>query len=388
MILKLKRTPGIFLVGFMGCGKSVVGGKLAERLGWAFADIDSDIERERNTTINDIFDTLGEEEFRKIESDAIRKRVHVIQSGHPIVVALGGGAFGQPQNWEVVENNGVSIWLDCPLSLIHQRLDGCTHRPLARDKISLTCSTMPAGRPTPAPITTSRSPATMRTSSSRRFSRYHSSEEFNPMSERQLRVQARAIFRAALEASDPAEAVLRNVRVSGGRLTAGKHTYRLNSFRKIFVIGAGKASAAMAQAIERLLGRGIHSGLVNVKYGHRARLRRVELNECGHPVPDEAGVRGAQRIAAIAEGAGPEDLVICLMSGGGSALMPSPAPPVTLEEKQAVTRLLLASGANIHEINASANTFRSSRAASWPGWRPQPPFFRSCSATSSATTST
>jgi hydroxypyruvate reductase len=172
------------------------------------------------------------------------------------------------------------------------------------------------------------------------------------MSERQLRTQARKIFRAALEASDPAEAVLRNVRVSGGRLTAGKQTYRLSSFRRIIAIGAGKASAAMAQAIERLLGRGIHSGLVNVKYGHRARLRRVELNECGHPVPDEAGVRGAQRIAAIAEGAGPEDLVICLMSGGGSALMPSPAPPVTLEEKQAVTRLLLASGANIHEINA------------------------------------
>jgi shikimate kinase len=133
MILKLKRTPGIFLVGFMGSGKTVVGGELAERLGWAFADIDSDIERERNTTINDIFDTLGEEEFRRIESDAIRKRVHAIQSGHPIVVALGGGAFGQPQNWEVVENNGVSIWLDCPLSLIRQRLVGCTHRPLARD---------------------------------------------------------------------------------------------------------------------------------------------------------------------------------------------------------------------------------------------------------------
>src|SRR5450759_3265639 len=172
------------------------------------------------------------------------------------------------------------------------------------------------------------------------------------MSERKLRVQARSIFRAALQASDPAEAVLRNVRVSGGRLTAGKHTYRLSSFQRIFVIGAGKASAAMAQAIEKLLGRGIQAGLVNVKYGHLARLRRIELNECGHPVPDEAGVRGAQRIAAIVEGAGPEDLIICLISGGASALMPSPAPPVTLEEKQAVTRLLLASGANIHEINA------------------------------------
>jgi shikimate kinase len=133
MILKLKRTPGIFLVGFMGSGKTVVGGLLAQRLGWAFADIDSDIERERNTTINDIFDTLGEEEFREIESETIRKRVHVIQSGKPIVLALGGGAFAQSQNLEVIENNGVSIWLDCPLALIRRRLDGCTDRPLARD---------------------------------------------------------------------------------------------------------------------------------------------------------------------------------------------------------------------------------------------------------------
>ena len=106
----------------------------------------------------------------------------------------------------------------------------------------------------------------------------------------------------------------------------------------MFVVGAGKAGAAMAQAIERLLGRRIDAGLINVKYGHLAKLRRIELNECGHPVPDAAGVRGAERIAAIADGAGSEDLVICLISGGASALMPSPAPPVTLEEKQAVTQ--------------------------------------------------
>src|SRR5512134_3976755 len=146
---------------------------------------------------------------------------------------------------------------------------------------------MHAGIPTHAPISISRSPATMPTSSWRRFSPCRFFEELSPMSERQLRVQARSIFRAALEASDPAEAVLRNVRVSGGRLTLGQRAYRLGAFRKTFVIGAGKASAAMAQAVEQLLGRGIHSGLVNVKYGHRARLRCVELNECGHPVPDE-----------------------------------------------------------------------------------------------------
>jgi glycerate 2-kinase len=172
------------------------------------------------------------------------------------------------------------------------------------------------------------------------------------VSEKKLRSQALKIFRAALDASDPAGAVLRHLRVSGDSLVAGPRKYALSSFHRVFVIGAGKAGAVMAQAIERLLGRGIDAGLINVKYGHVAKLRRIELNECGHPVPDAAGVRGAERIAAIADGAGERDLVICLISGGASALMPSPAPPVTLEEKQAVTKLLLASGANIHEINA------------------------------------
>jgi hydroxypyruvate reductase len=108
----------------------------------------------------------------------------------------------------------------------------------------------------------------------------------------------------------------------------------------------------MAKAAERVLGRRITSGLINVKDGHVLKLRRIELNECGHPIPDERGVAGAQRIAGIAGQAGEDDLVICLMSGGGSALMPYPAEPVSLEDKQATTRLLLACGADIHEINA------------------------------------
>jgi len=122
-------------------------------------------------------------------------------------------------------------------------------------------------------------------------------------------------------------------------------------FRHIYVIGAGKAGASMARAAERALGRLVTAGLVNVKYGHVAKLRRIELNECGHPVPDERGVAGAEFIAAIASAAGPGDLVLCLISGGASALLPLPAPPVTLAEKQEVTRLLMACGADIHEIN-------------------------------------
>jgi glycerate 2-kinase len=161
------------------------------------------------------------------------------------------------------------------------------------------------------------------------------------MSNRILRKHARTIFQAALSAADPAGAVERHLKRRD-----------FSRFRDIYVVGAGKAGASMAQAAERVLGSRIAAGLLNVKYGHTARLRRIELNQCGHPVPDENGVAGAERIARIAAGAGKDDLVICLISGGASALMPAPAEGITLEEKQATTRLLLASGANIHEINS------------------------------------
>jgi glycerate 2-kinase len=167
-----------------------------------------------------------------------------------------------------------------------------------------------------------------------------------------LREQALAVFAAALEAADPVKAVLAHVRVEGNLLRAGRRRYRLDSFENIWTVGAGKASAAMAAAVERMLGRRISAGLINTKHGHVVPLERIELNECGHPVPDASGERGAERIAEIAYRAGPRDLVIALISGGASALLPLAAPPVTLEEKQAVTGLLLASGAAIGEINA------------------------------------
>ena len=166
-----------------------------------------------------------------------------------------------------------------------------------------------------------------------------------------LRRQALRIFHAALAAAAPAEAVHRHVQRRGDVLIAGGRRYPLKTFESIYVIGAGKAGAAMAQAVERLLGNRITGGWINVKHGHTAKLRRIELNECGHPVPDRRGERGAQRIAQIASAAGPSDLVLCLISGGASALLPLPAPPVTLAEKQTTTRLLLGSGASIHELN-------------------------------------
>lgn len=161
------------------------------------------------------------------------------------------------------------------------------------------------------------------------------------MSTRNLRRQALSIFKSGLAAADPAAAVIRRLRRQD-----------FSRFENIYVIGAGKAGASMARAAEVVLGKRITAGFVNVKDAGAIKLRRIELNPCGHPVPDERGVAGAARIAAIAASAGKNDLVLCLVSGGASALMPLPAEPVTLAEKQQITRLLLACGADIHELNA------------------------------------
>ncbi len=133
MILKLKRTPGIYLVGFMAAGKSTVGRMLADELGWTFIDIDEDIEAQEQTSIAEIFEIRGEEAFREIETAVICKRVQMIQRGRPTVVALGGGAFTRDPNYELLEDNGVTVWLDCPLKVVEQRLAQNSVRPLARD---------------------------------------------------------------------------------------------------------------------------------------------------------------------------------------------------------------------------------------------------------------
>jgi shikimate kinase len=133
MILKLKRTPCIYLVGFMGSGKSTVGRALAEELGWNFSDLDVEIERRAQASIADIFDQRGEAVFREIESAVLRERVRVVESGRPYVIALGGGAFLSEENCDLASNHGVTVWLDCPFSSIERRLQGDTQRPLARD---------------------------------------------------------------------------------------------------------------------------------------------------------------------------------------------------------------------------------------------------------------
>jgi len=133
MILKLKRTPGIYLVGFMASGKTTIGRLLAEHLGWSFIDLDEDIEAQQGASIAEIFDRRGEPEFRRIETEALRARVRAVQRGQPTVVALGGGAFVEPANFALLESSGVTIWLDCPLETVRRRVAQSAHRPLARD---------------------------------------------------------------------------------------------------------------------------------------------------------------------------------------------------------------------------------------------------------------
>jgi shikimate kinase len=123
----------IFVVGFMGAGKSTVGRALARRLGWAYADLDEEIEAAERSAISEIFSRHGETEFRRIETDTLRRR---LETGEPAVLALGGGAFTIPANRDLLRGRGITVWLDCPFDTIQRRVAQSTHRPLARDPLA------------------------------------------------------------------------------------------------------------------------------------------------------------------------------------------------------------------------------------------------------------
>ncbi len=168
-----------------------------------------------------------------------------------------------------------------------------------------------------------------------------------------LRQHAADILRAALEAVEPAQAVKRVLNLEGDTLQINGHSLDLSAYDRIVAVGAGKAGAPMAAALEEVLGPRLLGGKVVVKDGHGGPTQKIQIYEASHPVPDERGVQAGKEIAEFLEAqAGPRTLVFCLLSGGGSALLVSPAPGVSLADKQETTRLLLASGADIAEINA------------------------------------
>lgn len=161
------------------------------------------------------------------------------------------------------------------------------------------------------------------------------------------------IFRAALAAVAPDAAVARHICFTQGgqRLEAAGRAWDLGRGR-VRVVGAGKGAAPMAQALEGLLGDQIDEGFVVVKYGHELPLRRIALAQAAHPVPDAAGIAAAARILEIAGACVPGDLLICLLTGGASALTPAPAAGLSLADIQGTTNLLLQCGATIQEVNA------------------------------------
>jgi hydroxypyruvate reductase len=199
--------------------------------------------------------------------------------------------------------------------------------------------------------------------------------------EHRWRQQAVGIMTAALNAVDPEQAVRRHVRREGRWLHVAERRYDLSGFERVFVVGGGKAGSPMAIAVAELLGDRLTAGVVNVKRGYTASVRlsahdearwqvtfgshlssfgsfrlslppALDIMEAGHPLPDAAGMAGARRIFGLLGGLTERDLVICLISGGGSALLPLPAPGITLDDLQALADVLLRSGATINEFNS------------------------------------
>lgn len=156
---------------------------------------------------------------------------------------------------------------------------------------------------------------------------------------------------AGLDAADPESAIRRAVRIRNNRLRVGAREYDLAEFSRIVCIGAGKASGAMAAAVERLLGSRLERGLVVVNEGQAGKTKRIRLLEARHPVPDHRSEQAARRMVRLLESLSDRDLVLMVLSGGASSLLAAPAAGLTLKEKQLTTRLLLRSGAAIQEVN-------------------------------------
>jgi glycerate-2-kinase len=170
---------------------------------------------------------------------------------------------------------------------------------------------------------------------------------------RKARKIALEILESTLKASNPKDLVKKQIHLNGSLLKIGSFTINLDDYDRIYIIGAGKASGTMAEAINELLQKRITKGFVNIPQGTTQDLKtgHIKLNEAGHPLPDKAGVKGARSIMKLLEDVKENDLIISLISGGGSALLPLPAGNITLTEMQRITNKLLKCGAKIDEIN-------------------------------------
>lgn len=167
----------------------------------------------------------------------------------------------------------------------------------------------------------------------------------------QLRDPVFTILKEAITAVEPYQAIKKHIQREDNLLHTLEDQYDLEQFASIYVVGAGKAIAPMATAVEEILGRYLTDGVGIVKHGHSKPTEKIKLFEAGHPIPDLAGVKATKRILRLLSKTTPGDLIIVLLSGGASALLEAPAKPIELEHLQAMTSLLLESGATINEIN-------------------------------------
>jgi len=172
-------------------------------------------------------------------------------------------------------------------------------------------------------------------------------------SDRRARKLALNCLDAALKAADPLNIMRSRITLKENLLKINEKTFNLKNFKKIYVVGGGKASGLMAEALEEILGDHITDGTLNVPHGtlDQCKTQRIKLWGASHPVPDKAGMEGTRRILDLVSQADEKDLVICLVSGGGSSLMPLPRSGISLPDKKNITEALLKSGAAINEIN-------------------------------------
>jgi len=169
--------------------------------------------------------------------------------------------------------------------------------------------------------------------------------------DRKARELAITALNAALEAVDPKSIIHSQIKLEGNTLKIADFSFNLDKFKNIFVVGGGKASGCMAEALEELLGERIKEGIINVPYVCPSQTRRINLQRASHPIPNISGVKGATKMLNLVSQTEKNDLIICLLSGGGSSLMPQPCSGVSLQDKRKVTDALLKSGATINEIN-------------------------------------
>jgi len=170
-------------------------------------------------------------------------------------------------------------------------------------------------------------------------------------SDREARALALESLEAALKAADPIEIIRSKLSLKNSTLHVDSHSFNLRKIKNIYVLGGGKATGAMADALEQVLEKKIARGLVNVPHGTTPKTAIIELHGASHPIPDESGVEGTRRMLEIAEQAEKDDLVICLISGGGSSLMPLPRNGIPINDKREITNTLLKCGATINEFN-------------------------------------